>query len=238
MHIKQLTLLLLLAGTTQVLSAQTKMIAHKSHSGSSANFARVTPGGLFDDDGSNYGQAPEPTIRTAQLDSVIWLSDSLVVMITSEFCKRQYQPKPRLWRAGRDTLVNHPLYSGGFSLAEIKNRLRENYYFQNPVEQVIFIGFKEPQPIPPQQVPPPQKRQQQGQQQNQQQGQEQNQQQQEQQGGGQASLPMVVPGDNTGTPPAAGFPIAGMLATIAFFALLSGFVSWLMTRFQRDEKLA
>jgi hypothetical protein len=101
------------------LFAQTKLIAHKSHSGSDRNFRIAYDAGFFDMDNSNFGMAPERTVRTASLDSLILISDTLAVMVTSEYCKRPISRKKDAttkWREGRDTVRNHPLFSKRYSI--------------------------------------------------------------------------------------------------------------------------
>lgn len=55
--------------------SQTKKIAFKSHSGNSANYSFALRNNLFDMNCSNFGQAPR-FIKTAKLDSVIFISDT------------------------------------------------------------------------------------------------------------------------------------------------------------------
>ena len=122
--------------------AQTKLIAHKSHSGSIENFRIAYEGNFFDMDNSNLGVAPERDIRTASLDTLILVSDSVAVMVTSEYCKRvggRRSNKDTKWSSGRDTVYNHPLFTKKHSVAYIKNYLNQHYYFQNPVDSVKFI---------------------------------------------------------------------------------------------------
>ncbi|MEQ1676081.1 MAG: hypothetical protein ABL876_05255 [Chitinophagaceae bacterium] len=139
---KQL-LLFCLCLTTLVVQAQTKKIAFKSHSGSSSNFSIALEKDLFDMDNSNFGHAPQRDVKTAQLDSVIFISDTVAVMVTSEYCKRpdQEEKQARLWKAGRETVINHPLFSRKHSLDSIRNIIREQYNFRNPVEKVVFVGY-------------------------------------------------------------------------------------------------
>jgi hypothetical protein len=237
MPIKLLYLFLAATAAATQLPAQTKWIAHKSHSGSTAHFAAVTPGSIFDDDGSNFGQAPRIEVKTAQLDSIIWLSDSVVVMVTSQYCKWPHSNSDDLWRAGRDTLLRHELFCAGFSLDEIKRRLKKNYHFRNNINTVAFIGYqpkKQPTPPPtpaPAPKPPvqtPQNQQQQNQQQNQQQG---------QQGGqNQGSLPVFLT-DHDAAPPSGGLPVTWIVVSMAFFALIAGLISWKISRARTHEKL-
>lgn len=122
--------------------SQTKKIAYKSHSGSAGNFSIALSNELFDN-GSNFGMAPNPEIKNAQLDSVIFVSDSLVYLVTSEYCSYRSMPKskPRLWQAGREVAYNHPLFSKKHSLDSIRKVIRQYYHFENSIDKVIFVGY-------------------------------------------------------------------------------------------------
>jgi hypothetical protein len=136
-----LVIFFILAGAS--LFAQTKKIAFKSHSGNAGNFNTALENELFDMDNSNFGQGPQMDIKTAQLDSVIFVSDSEAIMITSTYCTMRYEPKEksRLWNEGKQIVYHHPLFSRQHSLDSIKNVIREKYNFKNPVEKVVFIGY-------------------------------------------------------------------------------------------------
>jgi hypothetical protein len=123
--------------------AQTKKIAFKSHSGSAENFNVALSDNLFDMDNSNFGHAPQRDVVNAQLDSVIFVSDSVALIVTSKFCKRLGQPdkQAKLWNAGKETMYKHPLFSRKHSLDSIKKIIKEQYNFQNPVEKVVFVGY-------------------------------------------------------------------------------------------------
>jgi len=127
--------------------AQTKKIAFKSHSGNTENFSLALENGLFDMDNSNFGHAPQREVVTAQLDSVIYVSDTMAILVTSEYCTRTNRStskpvsNPNLWKAGRETVYNHPLFSRRHSLDSIKKVIKEQYHFQNQVEKVVFVGL-------------------------------------------------------------------------------------------------
>lgn len=133
------------------LQAQTKKIAFKSHSGSAENFATALADNLFDMENSDFGAAPERTIRTAQLDSVIYVSDSISYLVTTTWCtewrSRKKDDDSTLWYPGRQMVFKHPLFSKKHSLDSIKNVIKQNYYFKNPVEKVVFIGFDNEPPV-------------------------------------------------------------------------------------------
>lgn len=129
--------------------SQTKLIFHKSHSGSSASFVKT-----INSNYSNFGRAPVREVKNAMLDSVIYLSDSSAIMVTSEYCVRKgdYSPaetegttktrnQGKLWRAGRDTVYNHPLFSRKHSLDSIKMIVATEYYFKNSIDDVRFVGY-------------------------------------------------------------------------------------------------
>ncbi len=120
---------------------QTKLIAHKSHSGSIATFETALRYSFFGLGSSNFGAAPTPIVTDSKLDSVIFLSDKRAVMITSNYCTNKRTSKSELWSAGRDTVLDHPLFSKKHRLDSIKGILQQNYFFRNPVENVVFIGF-------------------------------------------------------------------------------------------------
>ncbi|MES2799042.1 MAG: hypothetical protein V4638_03435 [Bacteroidota bacterium] len=122
---------------------QTKMIFHKSHSGSNSNFFAG-----IKHSNSNFGMAPTRMVRNSKLDSVILLDDHIAVMITSEQCTEfdfgSSRPHPNsLWSAGKDTVYNHPLFNRTNSIAEIQKTLKEEYFFTNDISTVQLIGFEE-----------------------------------------------------------------------------------------------
>jgi len=139
---------LLIAGllVTQSISGQTKRIAHKSHSGKKENFKAALNNRLFGLEGSNFGQAPTPIVKNSKLDSVIFLSAGRAVMVTSNYCTDRRTEKSTRWAAGRDTVTNHPLFSKKHDLDSIKTVLQTQYYFQNPVESITFVGYDNNKP--------------------------------------------------------------------------------------------
>jgi hypothetical protein len=121
--------------------SQTKLIAHKSHSGSEASFHSAYKNNFFDLGNSNFGNIPDRTVTTASLDSLIFISDTIAIMVTSEYCKRLRDPKREktIWRAGKDTVYNHPLFTKKYSIEHIRNYLKQYYHFQNPVDSIKII---------------------------------------------------------------------------------------------------
>jgi hypothetical protein len=147
-------------------NAQTKVIAHKSHSGNSNTFAKAYQNNLFD----NFGMAPEPEVKRARLDSLIFVNDTCQIMVTTESCSNLYgkkaptkewnyqtqsyrqaievskDKKTSVWKAGRDTVYNHYLFSYNESLDFVKDRIKNRFYFTNSVDSVIFVGYNNNKP--------------------------------------------------------------------------------------------
>lgn len=122
------------------------MIAHKSHSGSSRNFKKAIHKNLFNIGESNFGMAPQRHVRNSNLDTVKLLSPHVAVMITSESCYwEDYggrdKSNAQLWSAGTDTVLDHPVFNGKNSLKTVKATLKEEYFFNNSIDSVVFIGF-------------------------------------------------------------------------------------------------
>ena len=122
--------------------AQTKFIAHKSHSGNMANFKFALKSDKFGLKFSNFGEAPEPEVKNAQLDTIIFLSENTAVMVTSTYCKwRKTDKQSNLWTQGRDTLHNHALFNKKHSVKHIKKVLKKKYHFKNPVKNIKFVDY-------------------------------------------------------------------------------------------------
>lgn len=140
---KQLPLILFALATFSA-GAQTKKIAFKSHSGSEAHFTIALNDHHSGLEYSNFGVAPQPRIQEAQLDSVIYVCDTLVWMVTSYYCSPRNSGRntdATLWKSGKARVPNHPLFSKQHALDSIRQVLRTNYHFRNPVEKVVFINY-------------------------------------------------------------------------------------------------
>ncbi|MFN5147417.1 MAG: hypothetical protein ACK46O_08115 [Flavobacteriia bacterium] len=142
----KISFLFLFMATNLVSVAQTKLISHKSHSGSHSNFNRALKENLFNIGNSNFGNAPEIFVRNSKLDTVKLLSPQVAVMVTSESCHYEsYHGRPgssnQLWSAGSDTVYDHPLFNEKNTVEEVKRGLKNDYYFANNVDDVVFIGF-------------------------------------------------------------------------------------------------
>lgn len=140
------SILFLFTVATTLSVAQTKMISHKSHSGSNTEFKKALSANLFNIGNSNFGMAPERFVRNSKLDTVKLLSPQVAVMVTSESCHYEdHNGRPssssELWSAGTDTVYDHPLFNKKNTVEEIKRGLKNDYYFANNINDVVFIGF-------------------------------------------------------------------------------------------------
>jgi hypothetical protein len=143
---KRIFLFIFLSCNTLTAYSQTKLISHKSHSGSSANFKKALKENLFTIGESNFGMAPQRHVRNSKLDTVKLLSSNVAIMITSESCRwEDYDGRDRsnesVWSAGSDTVYDHPVFNAKNSLPEIKSKLKHEYFFANSIDSVVFIGF-------------------------------------------------------------------------------------------------
>jgi hypothetical protein len=147
-----------------VSQAQTKIIAHKSHSGNTHNFSKAYQSNKFDIGHSNFGEFIQPEIKQARLDSLIFMNDTCQIMVTTEVCSNRFgadaitkernekngwnkaievskDKKSSVWKAGRDTVYHHPLFSQNESLDYVKTTLKSRYHFVNKAEGAVFVGY-------------------------------------------------------------------------------------------------
>jgi len=136
-------LLISILGLTLIMNdvfAQTKLIAHKSHSGNMRDFKKSLCENLFDVKASNFGDIPMKYVKNSKLDSVIFISSEKTIMITSKAWHYNYQDTT-IWKPGREIVKNHPLLSKQHALDSIKLVLKSEYYFTNSIDSVVFIGY-------------------------------------------------------------------------------------------------
>jgi hypothetical protein len=132
--------------TTTLCSAQTKMIAHKSHSGSKRSFAKAYQNNLFDLKYFNFGLPGNNNLVV--LDTVVALPNgiTLLKMRVSRVCYRYGTSYRELESADfesyTDTLRNNDLFNPKNAVATIKASKTFPVTFANPVQEVVFIGFK------------------------------------------------------------------------------------------------
>ena len=134
----------LLCAVTSVSFAQTKKIAFKSHSGNNANFSIALEEKMFYMDESNFGLGPLREVTTRSLDSVIYISKSMTVLVISTYLTQERSPikaNPSFEGSVKDTVYNHPLFSQKHSLDSIKSVLKRDNQYEQSAKATVFIGF-------------------------------------------------------------------------------------------------
>ena len=150
-------LLFVLLGLSPLVQAQTKVIAFKSHSLQMEHFITALEDPTHNLSAHNLGAAPQSFIKTAVLDSVIFINDSAAIMVTSEYCEKNpwYSSRPALdvpngktlWGSGSDTVYHHPLFTQQHALDSIKTQLKEHYYFRESIDSTVFVGYDNKRPV-------------------------------------------------------------------------------------------
>ena len=117
---------------------QTKLISHRSHSGSNAHFHTAIGHNLFDIGYSNFGIV---TIPERKIDSVVLAGDNKIIILIRENSLYKgrvvstYFTKDTLTRAnaGRVFKVNN--------IDSLKSEIRKKYGADAKSDSTIFIGF-------------------------------------------------------------------------------------------------
>jgi hypothetical protein len=136
--------------------SQTKLVAHRSHGGTANNFLEQYQQQNLDN--SNLGAAPRHYIASAVLDSLIYVNDTVVIMVTSRCTLLQVEENQinGNWQPGRDTLTHHYLFTKCHQLDKIKRCLKYDYNFKNQ-KDIKFIGYDNeamPKILPKVAIPP------------------------------------------------------------------------------------
>jgi len=128
--------------------AQTKLIAHKSHSGKTSTFRTAIEGNLFGINNSNFGVISKALVK---LDSVIYLGGNKVMMVKRNFYYTSNYPDTiqmkdtKNWRITRNRVESDPIFSNIHSLSNIKKQLLQKKEYIN-INQTVFIGFDNKKP--------------------------------------------------------------------------------------------
>jgi hypothetical protein len=127
--------------------AQTKLISHKSHSGSKVTFKTALDANLFDISESNFG-APGWFDSTSRLDSIVHVNDSIALVYRKSAMSGNWDEMrdEEKWKPFIDTLVHHELFSQKHALQDIRMRMRQYYEFRNWVDDVKFVGYDDELP--------------------------------------------------------------------------------------------
>lgn len=156
---KNVFLILVFCISCLSIQAQTKLISHKSHSGSKATFRAALDGNLFDIGLSDFGE-PRWFSATCELDSIVHVNDSISLVykrgakLGVSWGEMQDDKK---WVPSVDTLINHPLFSQKHGLQNLRTQMRGYYEFRNWVDDIKFVGYDDELPEGEQPVPNEQK---------------------------------------------------------------------------------
>lgn len=127
--------------------AQTKKIAHKSHSGSMKSFSKAYKNSLFDIDRSNFGGPGTTSIIL--LDSIIQINDTTAIFKTrqSNVCFPFGTSHKKLsdsdYKMVSDTLVNYELELFPYDDQKLQGFYLFGYRLSNPIERVRLRGLKD-----------------------------------------------------------------------------------------------
>ncbi|MGI9650747.1 hypothetical protein [Chryseobacterium sp. RLHN22] len=122
------------------ISAQTKLISYKSHSGDMKYFEKSIVENSYNTNYSNLGMKPERYVTNSKLDSVIIIDDEKSVIVTSNVCKNTILNITEKWKPGRDTVYNHQVFSDK-NIESMKKTLKETYNFQNDIDSTVFLKY-------------------------------------------------------------------------------------------------
>ena len=145
-------LIFTLISFSSVVFSQTKIIAHKSHSGSSKHFSKLLKKKGSSATHGNFGLPGNQNIIL--LDSVVAVNDSITVLKIREsnVCYPYFEtPNYKKLDASdfkfkTDTLVNNSIWNKNNTETFIRNaegsRRELRIWFENPFSEVVLIGFK------------------------------------------------------------------------------------------------
>ncbi len=127
--------------------AQTKLIAYKSHSGNAKNFRTAFENNLFDMAYSNFGLSPEiekPKIKKiSSIDSVIYVSDSVVTLVRSWYCTGSAYKDSKPCATERNNFEYTPVLNKKHKLDSIKSRLKNELQLDElSLKKAQYVGFK------------------------------------------------------------------------------------------------
>ena len=137
MKANQLLFLLVFAYSSNI-TAQTKVIAHKSHGGTMANFNLAMESDIFDLSDSNFGEPANPMIRYT-LDTIHILTDTSALITKRKHCY-DYRLDSTYDEVEKDTIFS-PIFSPIESDQAIKSNLRKVYPIPaQAVDSTVIIG--------------------------------------------------------------------------------------------------
>jgi len=124
---------------------QTKLISHRSHSGTDADFRTAVEGNLFDIGNSNFGLRTE---HIDKIDTVILKSNNKIIVLRKEYNiirsggKRFYNV---VYSSDTLTKASNADFFLANSIDSLKTKISEMYirnkYKLVKVDSAVFIGF-------------------------------------------------------------------------------------------------
>jgi hypothetical protein len=140
--------LLLFAFFATFAHSQTKLISHKSHSGSNATFATALENDLFDIEESNFGLSPMTIENYLKLDTVVYLSKKKIIRVTSEYTQRfnkrnkQKCSADELVKIRKDTFEITPKSKKiGLTATEVQTNLDSLKIYNNNLSETVYKNF-------------------------------------------------------------------------------------------------
>lgn len=85
--------------------------------------------------GKNLG-ASEKSLPETREDSMIFISDSLAVVVSKGYCSNGFKKTARFWKVRKDTSLNHPVFAGEHCIDA------EAGFLENPVIKKILDSMK------------------------------------------------------------------------------------------------
>ena len=146
----KINLLLLFLFAAALCQAQTKVIAHKSHSGTKHTFSKAYKNKLFDSNHSNFGLPDDSKIVV--IDSIIAIDEATTLIKMRETKKKYHygtdykKLKASDFESKSKQLIDHDLLFKNNSLEIIVQQFRKHQLpipFANPIKEIVFKGFKE-----------------------------------------------------------------------------------------------
>src|SRR5689334_1551136 len=117
--------------------AQTKLISHRSHSGSNAHFHTAVEHNLFDIGHSNFGIV---TVFIHKIDSVVLQAGNKIIILRKTYILRNGETHNVEFTRDTLTKVNAAMLLKANNTDSLKAGLRR-IYDRAVVDSTIFIGF-------------------------------------------------------------------------------------------------
>lgn len=132
--------------------SQTKLISHKSHSGSNENFRIAFENNLFDIENSNFGEMRYDVVDVNITDSVVKISENKIVVFSTEYTERYNRKtqkkcsKDERTRLLKDTIIIVPKSKRkGITEKEARTKIDSIGYYKKKSATFKYNGFDKKQ---------------------------------------------------------------------------------------------